>query len=276
MKKSMIALLAASVALSACTRVEPGHVGIKVNNWGSSSGVDNHAYGVGYYWTFMSGTQYYEYPIYTNTYAWTAKTDEGHPTNESMNFADKSGLAVNADVSVAYHVDAVKAPILFQKYRMNMDGIISGPLRNAVRNALVEHASDMAVEDIYGAKKAQLINAAFNDVNKQFAPYGLSVDQLYWASNIRLPQNIQDQINARIANEQEALAAKANVATVQAQADAAIAKAKGTAEATRIEAEAINTNPAILQQRAIEKWDGKLPDYLTKDAALPFIGGSVK
>lgn len=276
MKKSLIAVLLGASLLGACTRVEPGHVGIKVNNWGASSGVDNQSYGVGYYWTFMTGSQYYEYPIFTNTYAWTAKTDEGHPNNESMNFADKSGLAVNADVSVAYHVDAVKAPILFQKYRMNMDGIISGPLRNAVRNALVEHASSMAVEDIYGAKKADLINAAQADVQKQFAQYGLIVDQLYWASNIHLPPTIQAQINARIANEQEALAAKANVATVTAQAESRIAEARGKAEAAKLEASAISTNPEILQQRAIEKWDGHLPEYLTKDTALPFIGNTVK
>jgi regulator of protease activity HflC (stomatin/prohibitin superfamily) len=94
---------------------------------------------------------------------------------------------------------------------------------------------------------------------------------MYWASNIRVPDAVLAQINAKIANEQEALAAKAAVATATAQADAKIAKAKGKAEATRIEAEAIRTNPEILKQRAIEKWDGTLPRITTGGSPVPFI-----
>jgi regulator of protease activity HflC (stomatin/prohibitin superfamily) len=65
--------------------------------------------------------------------------------------------------------------------------------------------------------------------------------------------------------------AQAAVATATAQADSKIATAKGKAEATRIEAEAIRTNPEILQQRAIETWDGKLPEIMTGNGSLPFI-----
>src|SRR5438132_13358060 len=103
--------LIAIVPLTSCSRVEPGHVGIKVNNFGSSAGVSGNALGVGWYFTPV-GTNIYEYPVYTSTYAWTANRAEQSDVDEGFNFQDRNGLNLSADVSVAYRVDPVKAPIL--------------------------------------------------------------------------------------------------------------------------------------------------------------------
>ena len=85
-----------------------------------------------------------------------------------------------------------------------------------------------------------------------------------------MPQSVLEQINAKIANEQAALAAQANVATAKANSDARIAKAQGDAEAIQVEAQAIRTNPEIVKLRAVEKWDGHLPTY-TGNGPLPFV-----
>jgi regulator of protease activity HflC (stomatin/prohibitin superfamily) len=262
--------LIALVPMSSCSRVEPGHVGIKVSNFGSAAGVSDRALGVGWYFTPV-GTNIYEYPIYTSTYAWTKSSTEQSGNDEEFPFQDRNGLNLSADVSVAYRVDPVKAPILFQKYRIDMAGIVAGPLRNAVRSALNEEAAGLGIEEIYGPKKAALLSAVQRDVARYFEPVGLHVEQLYWASNIRVPDQVLSQINTKIANEQAALAAQANVATVKANADARIADAEGKARASQIEGDALRANPAILRQRAIEKWDGKLPTYSAGSGQLPFI-----
>ena len=264
--------LIAILPMSSCSRVEPGHVGIKVSNFGSAAGVADHALGVGWYFTPF-GTNIFEYPIYTSTYAWTKSATEQTGVDEEFPFQDRNGLNLSADVSVAYRVDPVKAPILFQKYRIDMAGIVAGPLRNAVRSALNEEAAGLGVEEIYGPKKAALLSAVQRDVDRYFEPVGLHVEQLYWASNIRVPDQVLNQINTKIANEQAALAAQANVATVKANADARIAEAEGKAKSSQIEGDALRANPEILRQRAIEKWDGKLPTYSAGGGQLPFIMG---
>jgi regulator of protease activity HflC (stomatin/prohibitin superfamily) len=256
--------------LTSCSHVQPGHVGIKVSNIGSSAGVSNVPLNVGYYFA-PPGTSIYEYPVYTSTYTWTSSKDEGKDTNEQITFQDRNGLGLSADVAVAYHVDASKAPILFQKYRTDMDGIVAGPLRNAVRNAIVDEASQMGVEDIYGPKKAQLSESALRDVQNYFKPYGLVVDQLYWASNIRVPDQVMQQINQKISNEQAALAAQANVATVTANANSKVAQAEGDAKAMQVKGDAIRANPEILEQTKLEKWDGKLPEIVLGGNATPMI-----
>ena len=268
--RNIVLAALASVSLAACSQVEPGHVGIRVDQYGSGAGVSNESLPVGTYFT-GPGTSIYEYPVFTNTYTWTLSHDEGNEKNEEFSFADKSGLTLTGDVAVSYHVDSSKAPILFQKYRMDMDAIVAGPLRVAIRDAITNRASTMTVEEIYGSRKAELINAAQGDVQKFFAPFGLNVEKLYWASPVRVPDSVMKQINQRIANEQQALAAQANVATAEANARAKVAEAEGNAKATQIEANAISSNPQILTQRMIEKWDGHYPQYVGGGMPLPAL-----
>jgi regulator of protease activity HflC (stomatin/prohibitin superfamily) len=267
-RKFAIGLMAlAALALGACTRVDPGHVGVKVNRYGSSAGVEAKALGIGTYQT-MFGVDIYEYPIYTSNYAWTAKGENG---NEEFAFQDSNGLVVEADVSVAYRVDPAKAPTLFQKYRTDMDGIVAGPLRNAVRDALVECASVMSVEGIYGPKKTVLIRCAKDKTTRYFEQFGLHVEQLYWAGPIRIPENILERINARAQNEQAAIAARANLQTVEANAASAIAKAHGQAEAMRLQGEALRANPEIIDQQWIAKWKGDVPSTVYCSSSTPCL-----
>lgn len=261
------AMIGAIVVSGSFARVQPGNVGIRVNN--IAGGVGRESLGVGWYFA-PPGTHIYEYPVFTRTYTWTASATEQSPIDESFTFQDKNGLSLKADVAVSYHVDPQRAAILFQRYRTDMDAIIAGPLRNAIRNAIVQRAAQLGVEQIYGDHKSELIETAQRQVQAFFAPVGLTVEQLYWAGNIGVPQQVLDQINAKIANEQAALAAQANVATAKADAEARVAKAEGDAKAIEVEAAAIRTNPEIVRLRAVEKWNGQLPTY-SGNGPLPFL-----
>jgi|WetSurMetagenome_2_1015567.scaffolds.fasta_scaffold381734_1 regulator of protease activity HflC (stomatin/prohibitin superfamily) len=268
---AVVLLLLLLISARGCTRqVHPGNVGVLVNNIGSNAGVSPHAMGVGLYFVSV-GQQIYEYPVYTRTYTWTQSSTEQTAANEEFMFQDKNGLALSADVAVAFSVDPVRAPKLFQKYRTAMDGVIAGPLRNAIRDALVTRASQMSVEEIYGPRKAELIRQAEADVRAYMSPAGLTVERLYWAGNIRLPDAVLAQINAKIANEQAALAAQAKVAQAQAEADQQIALARGEAESIKIRGEALHQNPEVARLQAINKWNGVLPNVVGGGQPIPFI-----
>jgi len=274
-KRELAALTLLAVSLAACTRVTPGNVGVRVDQYGSNAGVDRQALGVGTYFT-GPGVSIYEYPISTQTYTWTKSTEEGKPTNEEFAFQDRSGLIVAGDVSVAYHVDPAKAPVLFQKYRMDMEGIIAGPLRNQIRSAVVNAASNMSIEEIYGPRKGELVAAAERKVQDYFAPSGLVIEQLFWAGPIRIPDNILTQINAKIHNEQEAQAAVANEQTVEANAKSTMIKAQADADSMRVKAEAIAKNPALVSYEWVQKWDGKMPSTVYCSSSTPCVQSGVK
>jgi regulator of protease activity HflC (stomatin/prohibitin superfamily) len=262
------ALAGAALTLAACGRVQPGYVGIKVNNFGTNQGVQAEALPVGWYFTGF-GTHIVEYPVFTQTYTFSKNPQEGNANNEEFDFQDKSGLPMSGDIGVMYHADPEKVSILFQKFRVGQDQIVAGALRNAIRDSLINEASQLDVNDIYGAKKAEILADVQTRVQAYFAPYGLVVERLFWAGTVRMPDNVMEQINNRIANEQQALAEQAKVATVQAQAQQAAAEAKGKADALNIEGAAIRANPEVLRIRAIEKWDGHLPQVTS--GGTPFI-----
>ena len=69
--------------------------------------------------------------------------------------------------------------------------------------------------------------------------------------------------------EQEAFAAQNKLEQVKFEAQQQIEEAKGKAEAIRIEAEALRQSPAVLELRALEKWNGVLPKVT--GANVPFI-----
>ncbi len=259
------------VSVVSCTRqVHPGNVGVLVKNLGTDAGVSAQPLGVGIYFVPFS-RQIYEYPIYSRTYTWTRSSSEQSATNEEFLFQDRNGLSLSADVAVALSVDPTRAPLLFQKYRTAMEGIIAGPLRNSLRDALVTRAAQMSVEEIYGPRKAELIRQAEQDVRTFMAPFGLRVERLYWASNVRLPDSVLAQINMKIANEQAALAAQAKVATAKAEADQQIETARGEAESIRIRGEALRQNPEVVRLQAIAKWNGVMPQVVGGGQPVPFI-----
>lgn len=268
--RSRLVLLALALALAACGQVRPGHVGIKVNQYGSGAGVSSEPLGVGTYFTPF-GTQIIEYPVYTQTYTYSQNPNEGAAQNEEFTFQDKNGLNIESDIAVSYSVNPSLAPKLYSKFRTDAQGLVAGQIRNAIRDSLNNRASQLGVEEIYGPKKQALLAAVQSDVAGYFRPYGLNIEKLFYAGTVRMPQQVRDQINQRIANEQAALAAQANVATATANAQAKIEAAKGDAEANLLIAQSIRANPEIVQLRAIEKWNGVLPVYTAGGGAVPFI-----
>lgn len=269
----------ALLTLSLCSfeRVENGHVGVRVNNLGSSAGVDPKPYNVGWYFT-PPGVTIYEYPVFTNTRTWKG--------DDAFRFQDKNGMAVSADVSVAYRADPSKAPLLFQKYRSSMDTLLEGPVRQTLRQAVVAEAAVLTVDQIYGSHKAVLIERARLRADRYLSQFGLHIEQLFWDSNIVLPNSVQEQITARVQNEQRAIAEQAKVATVtaqanalraeaQGQADARLALAKADAEGIRLRGEALRNNPQSLEAQAIQKWDGTVPQIIGSASQVPFIGPTI-
>jgi prohibitin 2 len=77
--------------------------------------------------------------------------------------------------------------------------------------------------------------------------------------NIDLSKQLEDAIEAKMVQEQEADKAKFVQQKAQIEADTAVITAKGEAEAMKIRGEALKENPNFIQLQIVEKWDGKTP-----------------
>ena len=88
---------------------------------------------------------------------------------------------------------------------------------------------------------------------------------------VKVDRYLSQAIEAKNQAIQEALKAENLVKQAEANAKIAIAKAEGEAKALRIQADgeayynrtvAASLNELLVRQDAIEKWDGKLPEYM--------------
>jgi len=270
----------ALVAVSACSKVPVGHVGVKVDKLGSDNAVNEEVVGVGY--EFIPPTQeLHIFPTFTQNEEWTSDSRRGSKTDESVSFQTRGGLVVSADIGMSYYVDPEKVDILFQKYRRGIHEITDVYLRNMVRDALVEGGSVMPIEAVYGEGKVTLMKNAQANVQAQVKQFGINIEKLYWIGEMNLPPSVVQSIDAKIRATQVAQERENQIQTANAEAQIKIAESKGRAEAILIEAkakadaldlegDAIARNPQVIELRSVESWNGQLPTYMGS-GAVPFI-----
>jgi regulator of protease activity HflC (stomatin/prohibitin superfamily) len=277
-----VLLLIGVIILSAytLTRIDAGHVGIRVKLAGSARGVQDIPVVTG--WVFYNPLieQIEQFPISVQNVVWTQAHSEGRGHDESITFSSQEGVNINADIGLSFHIEPTLAPHLYLRFRQpNLLLLADGYVRNAVREAFNDVASRMAVQEIYGPGKGKLVLEVTARINGVLGKDGFLIDQLTINGALRLPENVATAINRAMEATQNAIQAENRVRQVRAEADQAIAQAHGAAEASRQRAEGeadavliraradaraneiirLSTSGAVLQYRAIERWDGKLP-----------------
>lgn len=257
-------LLGGALLLSGCDNVPAGHVGVQVEKYGDDRGVNVEVKSPGRYFNGPN-VDMFLFPTFTQSYVWDNKKND-----ESFTFQTVEGLSVNTDLGISYFIAPEDAAKVFQKYRKGVEEITSIYLRAMVRDALNIAGASVAVEDAYGRGKAALQQSVEDDVKGRAREVGITVEKVYFVNQMRLPDSVMNSINSKIAATQIAQQKENELRAAEADAAKAIALAKGEAEAARIRGEALRANPQILQQMAIEKWDGKLPQVMSGDAT-PFV-----
>lgn len=269
--KNILWLLVA-VAVAGCgTRVEPGHVGIKVNLYGGNRGVQDLPVVTGMVWYNPWTTSVYEYPTFIQTAVWQRHGDE----NEEITFNSKEGLIITADISLSYQLDGTKAPHFYVEFRSDdISHFTHGFFRNIARDAFNEEASSYSVEELYSTRKEEFLAKVRARVNAQVAKYGVTLEQLGFIGAPRLPENVMQALNGKIQAIQDAQSAQNKLQQTIAEAAQRVATAQGEARANAalvvsITPELIRWRTLMIQQEAVAKWDGQLPTY--SGNALPFL-----
>lgn len=263
--KRALLLLFLPLFVVACDQVDPGHVGIKVNLSGGDRGVAREVLEPGRYWIGMY-ERLYVFPTFVQNYVWSRERTEQSPTNESIDFQSREGANINSDFGIQYSFQRDRIPNIFERYRLGAMEITRQTLRNEVRDALVSAASTRRIEDLIGEGKNAFMEEVLKTVKDRMAPHGINVDMIYAVGQFRLDDSVVASINRRIAAAQETEQRRQQVETARQEAERLRIEAEGQAVANRIIAESIT--PELVQMRAIEKWDGKLPQATS---GVPFI-----
>lgn len=264
--------------IAACSRVGNGEVGVRYHTLSSDRGVEQTPLGMGWYLT-GPGTGIETFPTFAQTRTWT------YQNNEALAFADNEGLPVTAEMGITYQVDPQKAPYLYSRYRRGIDEITDTFVHNIVRSVLIEQASHMPVSDIYGAGRTKLLNSVQTELQRQLAPQGIEVQNMYWVGELGLPDSVKESIKMKVQAVQKAQQIENEVAQSQAEAQKAVAVAEGAAKArlTQANAEAEankeiaqSISPTLVEYMKVKAWNGQLPKVSGGSQIISLSEGGLK
>lgn len=170
---------------------------------------------------------------------------------------------VHTNIVVNYRLDGAKVAHVYKEFGLELEDKILLPAVNESFKAITAHYNS---EELI-TKRDEVSNNIHRQLQDKVAKYGLLVSEISLV-NFGFSKQYQDAIEQKVIATQQKLKAEQDLARIQVEADQNIAKAKGEAEAIRIQAQAIQNQGGkdYVQLQAISKWDGKLPTYMMGNA----------
>ena len=256
---SVLGFILLVVLFNSCERIDAGHVGVKVNQYGDNKGVDDVVAVTGMVFYNPITTRIYEFPTYIQ--------HKEYKGENSFIVNSKDGSEFSVSPIMNYSVQRDKVPAIFSKYRRPLEDIEEGFLKTAVYDAFRLATNKYTADELISNRAIFEIEVR-RLLDGQLLKEGFTINQ--FTSNLIYPETFKRSIEAKNNAVQAALRAENEVKTAEAQAKIKVATAEGNAQAmlTSAKAEAesnrmkqVTLTPLLLQLEYINKWDGKLPVY---------------
>jgi len=242
-----------------CERIDAGHVGVKVNQYGDNKGVSDVTEVTGMVFYNPITHSIYEFPTFIQHKEYTG--------DNSFVVNSKDGSEFHVSPIINYSVQREKVPQIFAKYRRSLEQIEEGFLKTAVFDAFRLATNKYTADELIGNRQGYEVEVR-KILENQLLKEGFIVNQ--FTSNLVYPETFKTAIEAKNNAVQAALRAENEVKTAEAQAKIKVATAEGNAQAlltsAKAEAEANRMKqqtltPLLIQLEYVQKWDGKLPVY---------------
>jgi regulator of protease activity HflC (stomatin/prohibitin superfamily) len=258
------------------TIIQPGNVGVVFNRWSGAL----KTVGQGVAWRIPWITQVQSYPVALRTYTMVRRGAEGSERgDDSIDLPTKEGQHIRQDISVTYNTSQDKAADVFRSFRgADISDIEATFIRRTIITVSQNAAGQMSLTDLISNQRGTLQENIQGDLQREMNKMGFVVDKVNLGAS-HLPDAIEKQMQQKMAAQQQAqqadyelqrqqTLAKAKVAEAEGEAQATLVKAKAQAEANSLLQQTLS--PLLIQNKAIERWNGTLPQF-TGGGAIPFL-----
>ncbi len=160
---------------------------------------------------------------------------------------------VNMQLRVLFRIPEGSVVKIYQEYAGDPFDSLVAP---RVQEALKEVTASQTAEQI--VKQREMIKTKALATAKAKVGDLLFIEDIV-LENITLSKELESAIESKMVQEQEAAKARFTQQKSQIEADTAIIRAKGEAEAIRIRGQALQDTPGLIQLQIVEKWDGRSP-----------------
>ncbi|MCA9326249.1 prohibitin family protein [Candidatus Saccharibacteria bacterium] len=162
---------------------------------------------------------------------------------------------VKATLALNYALNQQDALKVFKDIGMEYnDRVVTPTVQESFKAATAKYTASELL-----TRRAEVKNEALSAIKKRLEPYGVKIEDLNIV-NFSFSPEFARAIEAKQVAAQQAEQAKYNAEKANVDAQADINRARGQAEAQRLIQTTIT--PDVLQKQAIDKWDGKMPNYM--------------
>jgi hypothetical protein len=266
MKKVLVLFLGLVLAIgfTSCERVAPNYYGVLMENYGKN-GKDDYSKQQGRVSTISPGTELFQVPAWEQRGQFT--DDEGRDRTLQVKAADNT--AFTSKPLYSYKVIQSKVvDVVFQNSRLGsgddfmsalQDNVLEPRIYDIIKEASRSYTTEQLMANGGSLRFEQYVQ---NIVTKEFEKAGLEL--ISFSLNLDFSSKVKAKIDSR--NE-----VNTNISVLDQEI--AEQKKKNELELLKAEQNKIRSGgitPQLLQEQAIKKWNGRLPNTYS-GGSLPFV-----
>lgn len=262
--KKVLGLLLGLMLLTSCERVAPNYYGVLMENYGKN-GKEDYSKQQGRVSTMSPGTELFQVPAWEQRGQFT--DEEG--TERTLNIKAADNTAFSSKPLYSYKViPANVVDVVFQNARLGsgddfmralQDNVLEPRIYDIIKEASRAYTTDSLMANGGSLKFEKYVQEI---VRKEFEKSGLQL--ISFSLNLDFSSKVKAKIDSR--NE-----VNTNISVLDQQI--AEQKKRNELEALKTEQNKIRSagiTPQLLQEKAINKWNGKLPTTYS-GGSLPFV-----
>lgn len=162
---------------------------------------------------------------------------------------------VRAKVVVNYHLDSSAAASVFKEVGQSTDDVVARILEPARPEAVKAVTARFTAEELI-TRRTQVRDEIALLLREKLTRHGLILDE-FAIVNFAFSPSFTTAIEAKVNAEQQKLKAERDLMRIRVEAEQKLASATAEAQSLRLQRQEVT--PDVLALRAIEKWDGHLP-----------------
>jgi regulator of protease activity HflC (stomatin/prohibitin superfamily) len=256
------AVLVFATVVTSCsaTKVDTGHVGLKVRFGKVVEGP-------------LPANLYFVNPFTTDMVQMDTRVQKWESKTQAYT---KDVQQAGVDFVLNYSLDPRQVSVVYQTVGIQWgEKLVGQVVIEEIKREIGQHEAVNLV-----AQRAIAARTIEANVTKLLAAKNVVVSGLQ-LTNIDYSDEFEHAVEAKVVAQQNAIQeqnrtvqvrekATQQIETAKGNAEATVLNAKAEAESIRIRANALEANAKLVEWEAVQKWDGKLPVY-SMGGAVPFI-----
>lgn len=243
-----IALVIIVLIVNPCIIVSPGHKGIVLNLGAVSNKV-------------LDEGVHFRMPLVQTIIEVDVRVLKNETKAEA---ASKDLQNISTVIALNYHLKPEAVNELYKNVGLNYEHVIIDP---AIQEVLKGVTAKYTAAELITLREQVSLNMK-TGIEARLAKYNLIIDD-FSIKDFQFSATFAKAIESKQEAEQLALKAERDLQRIKIEAEQQIATARAEAETLRLKN--ISVSPLMIQLNAIDKWDGKLPQYMLGNNSLPFV-----